>query len=400
MNRNLRQNHRLSKTIGRRMNYRGREQRKLFDTNVENGKDLYDASRNLGQMHPMSSDPNSLASHMINSLVRVPDSIPNNTFKNGAYPHTFTTMSIMDYPEPDTQPLQPNLSPLEFIGLRTMEHHVPGDAMCKLSQYPTTFAQGLDARVMGKTPTSTTDAVPIKERKRVPFQSTYQTTSSISTMKDSRVNINNNKSIMVGTNPYKAGMAGQAAVDRAFPIVRPGPSPSPALQSKVKPGPVTPNPVTPNPQEPNPETPIQPNPITTKQPWEEFKTYQDYLQSLTTWDWAWAKPERFPDAPISWLYPSLSKPKIRGKVSNTTSVLPTDVLRDFATKAVNFYKGLGNTSVRDLSTNTITQLEKLLTKAGENWTLTNYKLLADSLAIVGDYDDYFALTEWLNGAPD
>jgi hypothetical protein len=253
MNRNLRQNHRLSKTIGRETNYRGREKRKLFDTHVEDGKDLWDASRNLGQMHPSASDPNSLASHMVNSLVTVPDSIPNNAFKHGAFPHRYTTMSIMDYPEPDTQPIRPDLSPLEFIGLRTMEHMVPGDQMCKLSQYPTTFAQGMDARMMGKTPTKTMDAVPMSARQSVPYQSNFQTTSSIATMKDSRTNINLNKGIMVGANPYKPGMAGsQAAVDRAFPVVRPRPEAQPAAETGV----ATPQQATP--QVPGPKKPGPP----------------------------------------------------------------------------------------------------------------------------------------------
>lgn len=126
------------------------------------------------------------------SLVHVPDSVPNNTFKNGAYPHTYTTLNYQENPEPDTASLMQSLSPLEFASLANMTHHLPANEQKKFNQ-PVLWSQGRDDMLRAKRKWKTSDGM---SPRFSPYQSTAKTSTNIGVLKAAKSNAGMNRSML------------------------------------------------------------------------------------------------------------------------------------------------------------------------------------------------------------
>lgn len=172
----------------------GRDPRLGFkEQNVES-RDLWEVSTKA--IHPDIQVSGTLANYVNTSQVKIPDRLPSNTFKNGFYPHTYTTLNFEENAEDTTAPINQNLSPLEFASLGRMTHMLPPRWKMEGQNRPTTFTEGLDDEVIGKRRWKTSDAQ--KKKQRVRFQPYTKTSTSIMNFPVARSNDISNKSILSG----------------------------------------------------------------------------------------------------------------------------------------------------------------------------------------------------------
>jgi hypothetical protein len=114
---------------------RGRRGLQLGGSQLEEAQDLWDYSSSK-PTHEIDSETS------INTLVSMGnnvnmESIPYGTFKGGAIPRTYKTLSVNQNSEPTTAPIVQDVSPLEFAGAMEVQHLLPegyiakppGDAM-------------------------------------------------------------------------------------------------------------------------------------------------------------------------------------------------------------------------------------------------------------------------------
>jgi hypothetical protein len=131
------------------------------------------------------------------SQVAIPDSIPNNTFKNGQYPHMYITQSFQDNPESDTASMNPNLSPLEFVGLRN-QVHILQDGITDRAKKPTCGVEDCDQILLGKRGYTIMDAT---TPKTAAYQTNFKTTSYLETLQSSMQNSLMSRGILLGVKP-------------------------------------------------------------------------------------------------------------------------------------------------------------------------------------------------------
>lgn len=159
---------------------------------------MWDASKSLNEMHPLVGLKSSIAAHISGQTTKVPDSIPNNTFKGGAYPHSYTTLSYNDFPEPDTQPIQQNLSPLEFASQSRMAHFLPTKFAENMGQQrANTWAEGLDVAVTGERKLSTSDG---REIIWTPYQSVHKTSTNVPIVRNAQMSSRSDAMILAGAS--------------------------------------------------------------------------------------------------------------------------------------------------------------------------------------------------------
>ena len=173
----------------------------IFRAKAVEARDLWDISKSnmaLNQQSVINKNlPETIATHIATSTARVPDSIPNATFKGGFYPHTYTTLNYEEQAEPDTQRIVQNLSPLEFASLGRMDHAVPpklNDAL-KLRR-PDTFSENLDAVVTGRRKWKTSDA--IRRKGKVKFQPYTRTSTNLPMYKMATSGASGNRQLLQG----------------------------------------------------------------------------------------------------------------------------------------------------------------------------------------------------------
>jgi hypothetical protein len=151
--------------------------RKLEDGAHAEAEDMWKFS--AGQAHPASSAKDSIANYISLGQKKNMESIPYNTFKGGTIPHTYQTMSIDQFAEPDSQSLTPLLSPLEFASLMHVRHLMPPDYLH--DKQANTFSSGRDDILRaGKTRRFKTSYAK-KQGRRVPYQRADRTSSVLGT---------------------------------------------------------------------------------------------------------------------------------------------------------------------------------------------------------------------------
>ena len=112
---------------GHRSDLGGRYQnRNIYDNAMQESEDLWEYAAYAAEGHSSAGVKGTIA-----NLTAVPyqvatQNLPNQTFKDGYIPHTYAgVQSYYENPEPDTQPMRPDISPLEFAGM--VQHQGPND---------------------------------------------------------------------------------------------------------------------------------------------------------------------------------------------------------------------------------------------------------------------------------
>ena len=94
------------------------QRREIYDNSRQESEDLWEYSAYMGENHSNSRVKGSIA-----QLTAVPyqvasQNLPNQTFRDGYIPHSYEGVtSYFENHEPDTQPMRPDISPLEFAGM-------------------------------------------------------------------------------------------------------------------------------------------------------------------------------------------------------------------------------------------------------------------------------------------
>jgi hypothetical protein len=151
--------------------------RKLTDGAHAEAEDLWQFSG--GRLHPAGNAKDSIAHYVNLGQTKNMESLPYNTFKGGAIPHTYQTMSIDQFAEPDSQPLTPHISSLEFVGLMHAKHLLPPDY--RHDKEGSTYSSGRDDILRaGKSKRYKTSYAKSRGQK-TPYQRSKHTTSVLGT---------------------------------------------------------------------------------------------------------------------------------------------------------------------------------------------------------------------------
>jgi hypothetical protein len=148
-----------------------------------------------GQSAMGTNAGSTIAAHVAESTTRVPDSIPSATFKDGFFPHTYTTLSYQENAEPDTQKLVQNLSPMEFAAMGQMMHAVPDKLRSELKmERPHTWSNNLDPTVTGRGKWKTGDSMGRKTK--IPYLPYTKTTNNMKMYRGATQNARGNKQLL------------------------------------------------------------------------------------------------------------------------------------------------------------------------------------------------------------
>jgi hypothetical protein len=167
--------------------------RRLMDTQHVEASEMW--AHNQAKLHPLRENKDSIANLVTNGVTRVKSSIPSSTFKNGMYPYTMKTLNYNENVEPDTQPLDQTLSPLEYAGLMNIRHTLPAGVERKIK--PRSFSHGLDSAMVRKGKWKTSNGAKTKNVKFSPYT---RTGTELHTLKAARSNYGANRGI-VATGP-------------------------------------------------------------------------------------------------------------------------------------------------------------------------------------------------------
>ncbi len=194
-----RQNRRLMKPYGRHAG-----PTTLSSHQSGESRDLWKYNKEISNGGLGGDAESSISAHVAMAAARMPDHVPANTFRDGAFPHTYTTMSYQEYPEASSQPLLQQLSPLEFASLGLMSHMFPPrlqeDHKQELMRRadPTTYSAGIDTAVTGRYKWRTSDAIPMQQRRQAPFQSMTATSTNLPMFGAAAVNKAQNRGVLLG----------------------------------------------------------------------------------------------------------------------------------------------------------------------------------------------------------
>lgn len=150
---------------------------KLMQSSNIEAKELWEVNKELNSLHPLSANSKTIAGNIAASEIMAHESVPAATFRNGRFPHRYTTVDFdADRHEPEQNTAQSNISPLQFASMKNMMHLLPPGIEKRQSFKPTTFSEGLDTRVTGKFRWKTSDN---SRTKLPPYQSNYKTSTNI-----------------------------------------------------------------------------------------------------------------------------------------------------------------------------------------------------------------------------
>ena len=170
--------------------------RSLTDTDHPEAGELWDF--NAKNLHPLRNNKESIAAYVMIGSNKVKSSIPNGAFKNRMYPNTMKTFSFNEYSEPDTQPRDQTLTPLEYMGFMNMSHALPKGVTKKVRE--SSFVGGRADAVVRRGKWKTSHAAKTKNVKFAPYQ---RTGTSMHTFKGARGNRGKNRGILA-TGPDDA----------------------------------------------------------------------------------------------------------------------------------------------------------------------------------------------------
>lgn len=171
--------------------------RKLEDGAHQESEDMWKFS--AARDHPAGSVKDTIANYVTLGQRKNMESIPYNTFKGKVMPRTYMTMSIDQFAEPDSQPLTPMLSPLEFAALGKVTHLLPPDYLH--DKQSSTYTSGRDDIMRGskkrrfKTSYAKTSGV------KVPFQRQDRTSTVMGTGGAAAKALASNKSTVMEASP-------------------------------------------------------------------------------------------------------------------------------------------------------------------------------------------------------
>ena len=182
--------------------------RKLEDGAHQEAEDLWKHS--AAADHPAASVKDTIANYVTLGQRKNMESIPYNTFKGKVIPRTYMTMSIDQFAEPDSQPLTPMLSPLEFASLGTVSHLLPPDYLH--DKQGSTYSSGRDDIMRaGKTRRYKTSYAK-KSGQKTPYQRTDRTSTVLGTGGAAAKALASNKSTVMEASPLDDinGLVGQS----------------------------------------------------------------------------------------------------------------------------------------------------------------------------------------------
>jgi len=160
-----------------------------MDTDHPEAADMWDF--NATNLHPLRNQKDSIAEYVMNGTNKVKSSIPNGTFKNQLYPNSMKVLNYNQFAEPDSQPVDQTLSPLEYAGLMNVRHMLPAGVERHIK--PHTYTAGLDDSVVRRGRWKTSHGAKTKNVKYAPYQ---RTGTSMHTAKGARSNRGRNRGIM------------------------------------------------------------------------------------------------------------------------------------------------------------------------------------------------------------
>ena len=172
------------------------QSRSLTDTDHPEANEMWDFNAN--NLHPLRNNKETIAAYVMNGTNKVKSSIPNGAFKNRMYPNTMKTFSFNEYSEPDSQPRDQTLTPLEYMGFMNMSHALPRGVEKKVRE--SSFVGGRADAVVRRGKWKTSHAVKNKNVKFAPYQ---RTGTSMHTFKGARSNRGKNRGILA-TGPDDA----------------------------------------------------------------------------------------------------------------------------------------------------------------------------------------------------
>jgi len=182
--------------------------RQLMDGAHQESVELWQHSSTV--IHPNSNIKDSIAQLVTLGQKQNLESLPYNTFRDKRIPFKYQTMSIDQYAEPDSQPLVPNFSPLEFASLMNVSHLLPPDYLH--DKQASTFSTGSDDIMRAGKDRKWKTSYSKKSGRSVPYQRTDRTSTTLgaftaaqaSKMENSNITTSSANSLTSTTNTPKS----------------------------------------------------------------------------------------------------------------------------------------------------------------------------------------------------